>query len=80
MRVGHLGCHEESEVIIVVNIRITKSHLLDAATSVECLLQQNWIDGWIDVFLNILYQNGTTVADASADLTEEVVLPELHQQ
>jgi len=54
--------------------------LLDAATSVECLLQQNWIDGWIDVFLNILYQNGTTVADASADLTEEVVLPELHQQ
>ena len=78
MKVWHHGCHKEPKALIVVNVSITKSHLLDATTGVEGLLQENRVNRWVNVFLFIFDKDGATVFDTTTLLTLEVVLAELH--
>jgi hypothetical protein len=53
--------------------------LLNATISLESLLQQNGINGWINVFLDVLYQNGSAIPDCSRYLSQEIVLTEPHK-
>lgn len=72
MGVSHLGCHEQSEAIIVVLNRIAQLNLLDTTVSDELLFEEEGVNGGIDRFLDVLDEHGLTIAYAAADLTEEV--------
>jgi hypothetical protein len=80
VRIWHLGCHEEPEVVVVVDVGVTESHLLKTSFSLESLLQQNGINSGIYELFNVLNKDRSSVTDTARDLTKEVVDTKLHQE
>ena len=78
VRIRHLGCHEEPEVVVIVDVRVTKSHLFKTTLVLKGLLQQDGIDCGVYVFLYVFDEDWSSVTDSTRDLTEEVVDAELH--
>ena len=77
MRVGHLGGHEESEVLVVVHIGVSKSNLEDTRVTLCLLLKKNGIDGWINSLLHILNEAWKSISYSSGNISQECGWPEL---
>lgn len=71
MRVWHLCSHEELEVFIVINIGISNFDLHDACITLGLLLTKNWIDGWINIFFNILNEARKSISNCHCDISQE---------
>jgi hypothetical protein len=63
MRVRHLRRHEQVEVLIEVDSRITKPDFGQSSVNRELLLQENRVDGRINVLLDVLHEYRLTVFD-----------------
>ena len=63
MRVWHLRRHEQVEVLIEVDSRITKPDFRQSSVNRELLLQENRVDGRINVLLDVLHEYRLTVFD-----------------
>lgn len=54
VRVGHLGCHEESEASSILDWLIgSKLDLLGSIVAHELLMEQDWVNTWIDMLIHI---------------------------
>lgn len=79
MGIGQLGCHEESEVIVVVLGCLTKLDLLDSTFTHKFGVHQDWVKTGVDIFLHIFDQDGVTIVDCGRNFSQESVRSELKQ-
>jgi len=78
--VRHLGGHEQFEIVIVVLDRIAKLDLLNATVCDELLLEEQRVDRRINLLLDVLNEDGLSIAYAASYITEEGVFLSLHEE
>lgn len=79
MRIWHFGCHEQIEVLIKVDVRVSKSDLGNTCFVLVLRLQKNGINSWINILLKILHKNWVAYSDCSYDISKECWCSEFHE-
>lgn len=76
MRIGQLGCDVQLEVVMIGDDRVSQfDHC--AACLLECLLQQDGLQGWVQLLSNVLQETGLAKPHSILQTAEEVFVSEL---
>jgi len=54
MWIWHFCSHEEFEMLVKIDVGLSKPDLHDTSLGLVLLFKQNWINSWIDAFFEIL--------------------------
>jgi len=79
MRIWHFGGHEELEILIKIDIGLSKSNLGDSSFRLELLLLENWIDSWVNSFLQVFNKYRSANSNGVTNLSQESVSTKFHE-
>jgi len=66
-------------MLVKIDVGLSKPDLHDTSLGLVLLFQQNWINGWIDAFFEILNEKRLSSPNACCDISEEGVRTKLEQ-